>query len=357
MTSLSFLPGLMKITTIVISLQFSDIMVQKLQFKKGISMENLNLEESEYLYMYAHGLEEVSLCQLEQRVLFGEETEHLIKSKKEIEPNRSPFIKGRLSILYSGDSVEEIVKQVNQIELGNKTFKVLYIKINDLTKNQKLEFEERRSVEKKIGWNIIGKAEMRNPDVLFGIVPFKGRWYFGSYLESESVWLHHAKKPQEYSTALSTRLARAVVNIAVPEPTGVRVIDPCCGIGTVLVEALSMGVSITGADRNPLAVKGARENIAHFNYHGEVAVQDIVEEEGHYDVAIIDMPYNLYTHATVEEQYTIIKHARRIADRVVILTIEDMDEMILKSGFTIIDRCVANKGLKALFSRQVVVCK
>jgi tRNA G10 N-methylase Trm11 len=140
------------------------------------------------------------------------------------------------------------------------------------------------------------------------------------------------------------------VNIAVPDPAGISIIDPCCGIGTVLVEALSMGIAINGADRNPLAVKGSRENIVHFNYHGEVVVQDIAKQEGHYDVAIVDMPYNLYSNATAEEQYTIIKHARRIADRVVILTIKDMDDMILRAGFTIIDRCVANKGLKALFS-------
>lgn len=320
-------------------------------------MENRSIEINEYLYVYTMGLEERSLCRLEQRMLFGQETDNLIKSTRIIEPSRSPFIKGRLSILYYGDSIEEIVKQVSQIELDNKTFKVVYIKINDLLKNQKIEFEDQRVIEKEVGWNIMGEAEMRNPDVLFGIIPFQGRWYFGSYLDSESVWLHHAKKPQEYSTALSTRLARAVVNIAAPDPAGVSIIDPCCGIGTVLVEALSMGVAINGADRNPLAVKGARENIAHFNYHGEVVVQDIAEQEGHYDIAIVDMPYNLYSSATVEEQYTIIKHARRIADRVVILTIEDMDEMILKAGFTIVDRCVANKGLKALFSRQVIVCE
>nr|WP_318540898.1 RsmD family RNA methyltransferase [Terribacillus saccharophilus] len=320
-------------------------------------MENRSIEINEYLYVYTMGLEERSLCRLEQRMLFGQETDNLIKSTRMVEPSRSPFIKGRLSILYYGDSIEEIVKQVSQIELDNKTFKVVYIKINDLLKNQKIEFEDQRVIEKEVGWNIIGEAEMRNPDVLFGIIPFQGRWYFGSYLDSESVWLHHAKKPQEYSTALSTRLARAVVNIAAPDPAGVSIIDPCCGIGTVLVEALSMGIAINGADRNPLAVKGARENIAHFNYHGEVVVQDIAEQEGHYDIAIVDMPYNLYSSATVEEQYTIIKHARRIADRVVILTIEDMDEMILKAGFTIVDRCVANKGLKALFSRQVIVCE
>jgi tRNA G10 N-methylase Trm11 len=316
-----------------------------------------NEAQPEYLYTYAHGLEEDSLCALEQRALFGEESDNLIRSTKSIDPSRSPFIKGRLSILYTGDNVESISKQVEQIELHDQTFKVLYLKINDLSNDQKIEFAERREIEREIGWNIIGEADMHNPDILFGIVPFQGRWYFGAYLESESVWLHHVKKPQEYSTALSTRLARAVVNIAVPDPTGVSVIDPCCGIGTVLVEALSMNIPIIGSDRNPLVVKGARENIVHFDYQGQAEVKDIVDEQGHYDVAIVDMPYNIYSRATTEEQYTIIKHARRIADKMVILTIEDMDEMILKAGFTIVDRGVANKGVKALFSRQVLVCE
>nr|WP_323125834.1 methyltransferase domain-containing protein [Gracilibacillus oryzae] len=253
--------------------------------------------------------------------------------------------------------MQAIAEQVHQMELSDQTFKILYIKINDLSHEQKIEFAEQRMIENEIGWNIIGKAKMKNPDILFGIVPFKGHWYFGTYLESESVWLHHLKKPQEYSTALSTRLARAVVNIAVPDTAGVLVIDPCCGIGTVLVEALSMGIQIVGSDRNPLAVKGARENIAFFNYEGTVKVKDIADEEGYYDVAIIDLPYNLSAKATQEEQFTIIRHARKIADRVVILTIEDIDEMILSADFTIVDRCVANKGKKALFSRQVIVCE
>ncbi|WP_058306320.1 TRM11 family SAM-dependent methyltransferase [Gracilibacillus massiliensis] len=320
-------------------------------------MPKLNLQPSEYLYTYTHALEESSLCALEQRALFGRESDNIIKSTTNIDPSRSPFIKGKLSILFSGKSVQAIDEQVDQLELRDQTFKVLFVKINDLSNEQKIEFGEQRNIESELGWKIIGKAQMKNPDLLFGIVPFEGQWYFGTYQESEPVWLHHVKKPQEYSTAISTRLARAIVNIAVPDPSGLRVIDPCCGIGTVLVEALSMGIQIVGSDRNPIVVKGARENITYFNYNGVVEVKDIADVESPYDVAIIDMPYNLYSPATPEEQYAIIKHAKRIADRVVILTIENLDEMILKAGFTIVDRCVANKGKKGLFSRQVIVCE
>ena len=143
-----------------------------------------------------------------------------------------------------------------------------------------------------------GEPDLNHPDLIFGLVTLGGRWYFGIYHKSESVWLHHLKKPREYSTALSTRVARAIANIAVPNPKGIQAIDPCCGIGTVLVEALSMGIDIVGRDINPLVTSGSRENVAHFGYTCDVTVGPISEVTKNYDVAIIDMPYNLVTYVT-----------------------------------------------------------
>src|SRR5690606_18857668 len=116
---------------------------------------------------------------------------------------------------------------------------------------------------------------VRHPDHVFGIVTLGGRWYFGNYIKSKAVWLTHMQKPRSYSIALSTRVARAAANIAVPMPTGVTAIDPCCGIGTVLVEALSMGIDMVGRDINHFAVQGTRENLAHFNLQTAVVCGDI----------------------------------------------------------------------------------
>jgi tRNA G10 N-methylase Trm11 len=198
-----------------------------------------------------------------------------------------------------------------------------------------------------------GKADVRHPDRQFGIVAMGGRWYFGHYERSKSVWLHHIKKPRSYSIALPTRIARAIANIAVPRPPGIRAIDPCCGIGTVLVEALSMGIDIVGRDINPLVVRGARENMAHFGLAGHVELGSIADITASYDAAIVDMPYNLVSRITPEEQLFILRHARRIAHRAVIVSIEPIDDMIENAGFIIADRCVARKGS---FSRHIMVC-
>ncbi|WP_144513775.1 TRM11 family methyltransferase [Bacillus sp. FJAT-22090] len=317
-------------------------------------MTNIS-RQSAFIYTFAYNDAERSLCHLEMRSFFGKVTElKIIKSHVNINPSRSPFIKGRVEVLAEGETVEEIVVQASAFGKEGETNKVIFLKINDRQGKDKVENNERLQIERAIGSEMQGDFDLHNPDQLYAVVPYEGRWYFGMYTKSEPIWFEHIKKPREYSTALSTRVARAVANIAVPHPKGIRAIDPCCGIGTVLVEALSMGIDIVGRDINPLVCEGSRENIAYFGLTGDVkksAIEDITET---YDVAIIDLPYNLYTHVSWEAQFEILKHARRIAKKVVIVTIESMDERLESVGFHIIDRCITTKQQ---FSREIVVCE
>lgn len=308
-----------------------------------------------YLYTYAYTNDEEALCQLEMRSFFGKDTtEKIIKSGVAINPSRSPFIKERIELFFEADTLQAIIEKSTEIDMGETTFKVIFLKINGLSEQDQVDYSGKRDVERQIGSAITGEADVHNPEVTFGLIPFEGRWYFGRYLQSEPIWFKHMKKPREYSTALSTRVARAVANIAVPEPEGVKAIDPCCGIGTVLVEALSMGIDIVGRDINPLVVEGSRENIAHFGLSGDVNLGPIAEVEENYDVAIIDMPYNLYTHATPADQLAILKDAHPFTEKLLVVTIETMDHMIEEAGFVVTDRCIAKKGM---FLREILVCQ
>ncbi|UUZ92819.1 RsmD family RNA methyltransferase [Paenibacillus sp. P25] len=194
---------------------------------------------------------------------------------------------------------------------------------------------------------------MRTPERRFGLAKDGSQWLFGELASNEAVWLKHNGKPHNYSTALSTRVARAVVNIAVPDPAGVRVIDPCCGIGTVLIEALSMGIDIAGRDINPLALRGARGNLAHFGFPDVVRLADMRTLPGRWDTAIVDMPYNLCSVLPEEEKLDMLRSARRMADRIVIVTTEEIDAVLARAGLRIAGRCVVRKGA---FARHVLVC-
>lgn len=309
---------------------------------------------NEFIYTVNYSAEDQELAEMELRAFFGPNAKGpIIKSEVDLDLNRSPFIREKIDVLLDSETAAGIIKKAGSINLGEETFKVIFVKINDLPLREKVEYAERMEMERAIGWEITGEADLKNPDHLFGVAACGGRWYLGRYQKNQRLWTKHIKKPREYSTALSARDARAIANIAVPSVAGIKAIDPCCGIGTVLVEALSMGIHIDGRDMNPLVVDGSRENIAYFGLEGDVALGPIEDTKTHYDVAIIDMPYNLYTHSTPMEQQSILTNARRIATKLVVVSVDPIEEMIREAGFIIQDRCIAKKGT---FLRRILVC-
>lgn len=308
-----------------------------------------------YIYTYACHKDEQELCALEMRSLFGCEFQsNIVESGVEIDPSRSPFIKGRVAVMYEGESLEYLLEQVATLQVTGQTFKVVYVPTDDTAKRLLKELGGRREIERKIGLKINGEPDLEHPERVFGFMLVNGRWIFGDYVKSEPIWLRHQKKPHSYSTALSTRVARAIVNIAIPTPSGVKAIDPCCGIGTVLVEALSMGIDIVGSDRNTFIIDRIIENIEYFGFTGEVKAADIREITEHYDVAMIDLPYNVCSVITSEEKREMLGSARKIAKKVVVVTVEPIDEILIDVGFSIVDRAVIKK---ASFRREVIVCE
>ena len=310
--------------------------------------------ESKYIYTYVHHVDEYDLCRMEMRSFFNVDSQsNFIISNIEVNPSRSPFIQDRLEVLYEENSIDNIKELVTNLIVNANTYKVVCLNNFDIGETIKIPQPERRLIEREIGLCIEGEPDLKFPEVVFGLILIDGRWYFGIHSKSESIWRKHLHKPHSYSTALSTRVARAVANIAVPQPQNIRAIDPCCGIGTVIIEALSMGIDIEGRDMNPLVCNGSRKNIAYFGLQGKITLGPISEVTEHYDVAIIDLPYNLFTHSSREDQFEIVKHARRIADKVVIVTIETIDDLLADAGLVIVDRCIAKKQR---FLRQILLC-
>lgn len=308
-----------------------------------------------FLYSFAWRKDEYELSRLEMRTFFNFHVEsNVLLSERKIEPSRSPFMRLRLDILCEAATIEALVEYASTIELEDKTFKISCLNNKEDAIEPKIARPIRNEYMKKVGLAIPAEPDLDEPDVEFGLVVYEDTFYFGKLVYGESVWLKHMQKPEMYSTALSTRDARALVNIAAPFPEGLRIIDPCCGIGTVLVEAMSMGIPIEGRDINKRVVWGSEINLRHFGYEPNVQIGPIEEASDGYDVAIIDMPYNLFTHASSDLQQSIITHARRIAKKVVIVTIEPMDDKIANARLTIMDRAIVQKGN---FKREMVVCE
>lgn len=320
-------------------------------YKHKIPYIKSNFRSEQYLYTTNFSAYEKQLCEMEIKYLFNIflKNKHFFSSKY-VDPSRSPFIKHCISIKYTGSTLEDILEQIIRDSFYADNFKVFYIHIE----NETLSFHESRKIEYAIGMNIKGEAEMKNPEIVFGITKVSGKWVFGECESNDFSWQSHRIKPYSYSNALNIEVSRALVNIAVSNNKDITLIDPCCGIGTVIIEALSMGINISGYEINPSIGTNAKKNLEHFEFQDVITIGDMNSIINHFDAAIVDLPYGLFTPTTIEQQINIIKCVRRIADKMVLITFEDMDRYIINSGFSIIDRCSVSKGK---FVRYINVCQ
>ena len=311
--------------------------------------------QSRYLYSINYTDPEEELCRLEMEYLLHEDVSgKCFFSPRKIDPSRSPFIKHRLSVAHSARSLEELADRLRSAGNPYGDFAFRYFKF----KGSELVYEEWRDRTAELSRAIYGDIDAGGNSTglptLLGLAKKDGAWLFGEYAQNDNRWKDHDLKPETNSHSLGIRTARALVNIAAGNSLSGTLVDPCCGVGTVLVEALSMGVDARGFELNRKIAASARTNLAFFGFENVVTRLDMHQIRDHFDVAIVDIPYGLFTPVTLEEQAAIIRTARRIADRMVLISFEDMDETVTGAGFRIIDR---GRVLKGKFVRYIRVCE
>lgn len=294
-----------------------------------------------YLYIYNYSPNEKALCEMEFRHIFHKEMiskYHL--SDQCFDYTRSVFIKGRLDIMMSSIDFEDIIQYIETHQLCYYDFKVIYIK-NDITH---IEYQESLEKCRQIAAPIDGSVDMQKPKIIFAITKLKDTWYFGIY-QNQTEWSQNYEKPYSYSHSLNIRDARTLVNIAVGNDLSLKVVDPCCGIGTVVLEALSMGIDIDGFDINRDVAYQARLNLEHFGYNADIVQrQDMRSLKKKYDVTILDIPYGVYSPFTHQQQLSLLQGTISLAPILVLVSHMDMNQDLENLGYQIIDQATIKKG-------------
>lgn len=308
---------------------------------------------TEYIYNINYTDFEAELCALEFKILFDTNLgEKVFKSSKKVSPTVSPFLRNKIEVIYESDSYEDIVDQIKKNPLKAPNFLVKYV---DLSPND-LGRTEKKAYCKGLGLHIIGFPSFESPENTFGIAHHEGTWYFGPLEERDPLWKRHLKKPKSYSSSLGLNLAKSLVNIAGQGDNKKTLIDPCCGAGTVLLEAVVAGYNIKGREINEKVAQDARDNLKHFAYDVQVDTGDIRDINEHYDACIVDLPYGNFSPTSESEVKHIIEHAARIADRLVLVSSKDIKAFIGEAGLKVEDSCLIHKKSTGGFSRTLWVC-
>jgi len=307
-----------------------------------------------YIYNVNYQNHEKDLCSFEMRSLFGSFMEEKIFfSELLIQPSISPFIRNRLEIIYTASSLKGII---GLIESNQYVCDDFLVKFYDPSNNVPSR-TEKKAYCKEIGNVIHGYPTFKNPKNTFGLTLYQDMWYFGILAANDMKWQLHNDKPHSFSSSLGIYMAKVLVNAAGNGDFSKKLIDPCCGVGTVLLEANYSGYDITGGEINDKVAESARLNLKHFGYKTSVITGNIKDIEEHYDASILDIPYGILTHTDKANQMMIIRNAKRISDKFVLVACENMTEELIAENFEIIDSCSVRKSRNNNFVRYIWICR
>jgi len=204
----------------------------------------------------------------------------LIECEKKIE-------KGTVDVLGGTIAIGEVLCGVNERELekiniyngvkNNITY-VVWKFINDekgdyISAYLKKRFrnESLKAAEK----NLNGSLELQdgtNVRIASGLIDeeyFVFDDYFGKIIErcnyKEIEQRDMGKPERREALSISPRLAKIMINLSEVKK-GERLLDPFCGIGIILMEALIQGINVIGIDNDKKAIQGALKNLAWGNF-------------------------------------------------------------------------------------------
>jgi len=314
----------------------------------------LKTQINKYLYGFIYDPTERELCKLESKSIFNkEEKDKLLSSNIKIEPSSSAFIKYRLEIISFSEDFATLLISIKKKRICIEGFKVAYL----VLAGDKTEYPKRLEKLKEVGYAIEGNPDYYHPKKTYAICLWEGKWLFGILTKNNYDWNKHKQKPRSYSNSISIHIAKALVNMASKANKEWRLLDACCGAGTILLEGCFAGYNMEGCDINWKLCRAARENLAYFNYKATVYRSDIKDLVIRYDAAIIDLPYNLLSSATEQDTFHIIESTAAITDRLVIVSTSDIADLIDQTGCKILDYCTVSKKGKRSFSRKIWICE
>jgi tRNA (guanine10-N2)-dimethyltransferase len=178
---------------------------------------------------------------------------------------------------------------------------------------------------------INGLPDLNNPLHRLVIIAHDSGFYLGEILSNPTrSYEMHKSKPYHTTNSLPSQLARAVVNLAYPSRT---ILDPCCGTGSLLLEACATGIAAFGMDRNPKMVGMTRLNLNHFGYQAVVEHGDARQCTITAEAIVTDFPYGRFSILNEENLKGILRQMPALAPFGIYLAGQDVSSWLYEVGY------------------------
>ncbi|MGQ0778246.1 MAG: TRM11 family SAM-dependent methyltransferase [Pseudonocardiales bacterium] len=133
-------------------------------------------------------------------------------------------------------------------------------------------------------WRVEDPAQLE----LWALEYDRATFVSGLRLSDKQLRQHGSGRVTERQGALRPVVAAAMVRLAGAVPG--RLLDPCCGSGTILDEALATGWEATGSDIDPEAVAAARDNVPRASVH-TADVRHLPHDDDMFDAVVSNLPF------------------------------------------------------------------
>ena len=168
-----------------------------------------------------------------------------------------------------------------------------------------------KKIEEEIGKRISGRVNLEKPENIVRVAVTK-RIHVGIELydfKNENFEERKARNyPISYPITMHPRFIRAMINLARVKKED-KIIDPFCGIGTILIEAGLMNLIPFGSDISDRMIKACKVNLKKFGIEAKLGRYDISEIRGKYDAVITDPPYGRSSSTGGENIKTLYRRA------------------------------------------------
>ncbi len=245
-----------------------------------------------------------------------------------VDVRRAAYVTACAELLASAPDPPGIAASIAHLGLNYERFRITLVTLPPRPKVQK------RQAIVNVAQYVDGTVDLTAPLNELLLVGTQSEWHFGRVVSrSLKSFRPHEHKPFVFSSSLPARLARAMVNL-VASP-GDTVIDPCCGSGSILLEAWSAGMRVVGADLNPKLAGMTQANLRHFGRPEWVCVADGAVFAARGDAVVTDLPYGRQSLRTEGLYGRLLANFPALAPRLAVVTASDIGDLLASAGYEI----------------------
>ena len=177
-----------------------------------------------------------------------------------------------IEITTAGPSKKQLLNLLRRLDFTRHFARRRSFAVRSLRVGRAYRQLNRATLEREIGGVLKEKGggikvNLDSPDVTFLCMISSRGLLLGEVTHSRVPGLIASRRPRKrpvfHPSTMQPKLARCIVNLARP-PEGALFVDPFCGVGGILLEAVAVSCRAVGVDADPRMIRGARTNLKHY---------------------------------------------------------------------------------------------